>query len=96
MSDAAPPRGRRFPDPDCRWRGIDVARMQACADAVFALVPALRFLRATPAATIGDLEAAMKGLLPFAVTFLMLAMVLGGRRGRRQRRLVPARAEPSA
>ncbi|HEX5054309.1 MAG TPA: TMEM175 family protein [Planctomycetota bacterium] len=75
MSDVATARGQRFLDRDFRWRGTDVSRMEAFADAVFALVLALLFLRATPPENIGELKATMKGLLPFVVTFVLLAMV---------------------
>lgn len=75
MSEALPGKARRFLDPDFRWRGTEVSRMEAFADAVFALVLALLFLRATPPENIGELKAAMKGLLPFAITFALLAMV---------------------
>lgn len=49
--------------------------MEAFADAVFALVLALLFLQAEPPHDMADLQAAMKALLPFAVTFVLLAMV---------------------
>lgn len=75
MTEGPVPRSRRFLDRDFRWRGTDVTRMEAFGDAVFALVLALLFLRAVPPQTIGELMATMKGLLPFAITFALLAMV---------------------
>jgi hypothetical protein len=75
MQDGEPVRGRRFLDRGFRWRSHEVSRIEAFADAVFALVLGLLFLRAIPPETIGDLKATMKGLLPFAVTFALLAMV---------------------
>lgn len=49
--------------------------MEALADAVFALVLALLFLQSTPPTSFRELAAALKALVPFAVTFTLLAMV---------------------
>jgi hypothetical protein len=70
-----PPRARRWLDPDFRWRGTDISRMEALADGVFALALALLFLQATPPANLRDLLAAVKASIPFAITFVLLAML---------------------
>jgi hypothetical protein len=75
MTAAEPQRASRFLDRDFRWRGTDVSRMEALADAVFALVLALLFLQTVPPANVRELEAALKGLVPFTITFTLLAMV---------------------
>ena len=75
MQTATAPQARRWLDRDFRWRGTDVSRMEAFADAVFAIVLALLFLQTKVPANFGELKAAMKGLLPFGVTFVLLAMV---------------------
>lgn len=73
--DTNVPRARRLLDPNFRWRGSDVSRMEAFADAVFALVLALLFLRAQPPVDMAELSAALKNLVPFAATFAVLGMV---------------------
>lgn len=73
--DSVPSLARRWLDPHFRWRGTDVSRMEAFADAVFAIVLALLFLQAKPPENLGELKAAMLALVPFAVTFTLLAMV---------------------
>lgn len=75
MAEEQPPRARRFLDRDFRWRGTEMSRMEALADAVFALVLALLFLQATPPASLGDLTVALENCVPFAITFSLLAMV---------------------
>jgi hypothetical protein len=75
MVDDHPPRARRFLDPDFRWRGTEVSRMEALADAVFALALALLFLQAAPPANLHELKATLMSLVPFAITFTLLAMV---------------------
>lgn len=57
------------------WRGHGVTRLEGFADAVFAIVLALLFLRASPPESFGDLKAAMKALVPFAATFAIVAYV---------------------
>jgi hypothetical protein len=69
-----PPSPRRL-DPFFRWRGTGVSRLEGFCDAVFAIVLALLFLRAAPPETFGQLEAAMKALVPFAATFAIIAYV---------------------
>lgn len=66
---------RRLVDPDFRWRGTDVSRLEGFSDAVFAIVLALLFLRAAPPESFTDLTAAMKALVPFALTFAIIAWV---------------------
>src|ERR1051325_5431608 len=75
MAEEHPPRARRFLDADFRWRGTDVTRMEAIADAVFALVLALLFLQAAPPANFREVKTALFSFLPFAMTFTLLAMV---------------------
>lgn len=75
MAEAtAPPTPRRI-DRDFRWRGDNVSRLESFSDAVFAIVLALLFLRAAPPETFGELEAAMKALVPFVATFAIIAYV---------------------
>lgn len=71
----SPPTTRRLIDPWFRWRGTSVSRMEAFSDAVFAIVLALLFLRSAPPETFRDLEVAMKGLVPFAASFAIVAYV---------------------
>ncbi len=75
MTRAEPPTGRRFLDRHFRWRGTEVSRTEAFADAVFALVLALLFLQTRPPENLGELRVAMRSLVPFAITFLLLTMV---------------------
>jgi hypothetical protein len=75
MTAAEPVAGRRFLDPHFRWRGHEVSRMEAFADAVFGLVVALLFLQTKVPENLAELKAAMMSLVPFAVTFVLLAMV---------------------
>lgn len=58
-----------------RWRGREVSRLEGFSDAVFAIVLALLFLRAAPPETFADLKATMKGLVPFAATFAIVAWI---------------------
>lgn len=74
MSDSAPVVPRFF-DRHFRWRSHSVTRLEGFTDAVFAIVLALLFLRAAPAENFTELRAAMKSLLPFAVTFTIIAYV---------------------
>lgn len=74
MDDAAP-RSRRWIDRHFRWRGREGSRLEGFSDAVFAIVLALLFLRAVPPEDFDDLEAAMKGLVPFAACFAIIAWV---------------------
>lgn len=66
---------RRLIDPWFRWRGTSVSRLEAFSDAVFAIVLALLFLRSAPPETFADLVVAMKGLVPFAASFAIVAYV---------------------
>src|SRR5262245_47066255 len=75
MTAAEPGTSRRFLDPHFRWRGHEVTRMEAFADAVFGLVVALLFLWTKVPENLAELKAAMLSLVPFAVTFVLLAMV---------------------
>lgn len=62
-------------DPNFTWRGTGVSRLEGFCDAVFAIVLALLFLRSAPPETYGDLRAAMKSLVPFALCFAIIAYV---------------------
>ena len=75
MASDPVPSGRRFLDPHFRWRGTDVTRTEAFADAVFAIVLTLLFLQSKVPECLAELKAAMLSLVPFAVTFTMVAMV---------------------
>lgn len=66
---------RRLLDPHFRWRGTDVSRPEAFADAVFAIVFTLLFLQAKVPESLAELKAAMLSLVPFAITFTLLTMV---------------------
>ena len=74
MSDSVPVAPRFF-DRHFRWRSHSVSRLEGFTDAVFAIVLALLFLRAAPAENFTELRAAMKSLVPFAVTFTIIAYV---------------------
>jgi hypothetical protein len=69
------PAAPRFLDRHFRWRGANVSRVEAFSDAVFAIALALLFLQATVPTSFDDLEAAMKGLVPFAACFAIIAYV---------------------
>ena len=56
---AASPAAPRLIDRAFRWRGSGVSRLESFTDAVFAIVLALLFLRATPSETFAELEVAM-------------------------------------
>lgn len=75
MIATEPTGAQRFLDRHFRWRGTEVSRTEAFADAVFALVLALLFLQSRPPENLGELQAAMRALVPFAVTFVLLTMV---------------------
>jgi hypothetical protein len=72
---AASPAAPRLIDRAFRWRGSGVSRLESFTDAVFAIVLALLFLRATPSETFAELEVAMKALVPFAASFAIVAYV---------------------
>lgn len=74
MSDSVPV-APRFLDRHFRWRSHSVSRLEGFTDAVFAIVLALLFLRAAPAENFTELRAAMKSLVPFAVTFTIIGYV---------------------
>lgn len=69
------PQPLRRLDANFRWRGGEVSRLEAFSDAVFAIVLALLFLRAAPPESFAELRAAMKGLVPFAATFAIIAYI---------------------
>jgi uncharacterized membrane protein len=75
MDRPPPPTSPRLLDPHFRWRASSSSRLEGFADAVFAIVLALLFLRAAPPESFGDLRAAMKALVPFAASFAIIAYV---------------------
>jgi uncharacterized membrane protein len=66
--------GRRL-DKHFRWRGTEVSRVEAIADAVFGLVLAMLLLKEHPPESFADLFTALKGLIPLAVTFTCIALI---------------------
>jgi hypothetical protein len=72
MADLVPAATRRL-DRHFRWRATSVSRLEGFSDAVFAIVLALLFLRAAPPETFGELQTAMKALVPFAACFAIVA-----------------------
>ena len=66
--------GRRL-DRHFRWRGTEVSRVEAIADAVFGLVLAMLLLQERPPDSFGAMFDAIKALIPFAVTFGVIAMI---------------------
>jgi uncharacterized membrane protein len=66
--------GRRL-DKEFRWRGTEVSRVEAIADAVFGLVLAMLLLNEHPPEKLADLFVAMKSLIPLSLTFVFVAMV---------------------
>jgi uncharacterized membrane protein len=72
---ASIPTQPRLIDRHFRWRGTSVTRLESFSDAVFAIVLALLFLRAAPPETFTDLQAAMKALVPFGLTFAIVGYV---------------------
>ncbi len=78
MSAAAPAPAPTVPrrlDRHFRWRGTEVSRLENFCDAVFAIVLALLFLRAMPPESFRELQVAMRGLVPFAACFAIIAYV---------------------
>lgn len=74
MDSAAASGTRRF-DHLFRWRCKEVSRVEAIADAVFGLVMAMLLLRERVPESFAALTETTKSLLPFAVTFAIIAMV---------------------
>jgi len=74
MHVSDPRQSQRWLDRHFRWRGTEVTRMEAFADSVFALVLALTFLQEVPK-SFGQLKEAIWGLIPFGITFVILAMI---------------------
>lgn len=74
MHSAAAAGSRRF-DRLFRWRSTEVSRVEAIADAVFGLVMAMLLLRERAPESLADLAVAAKSLLPFAVTFAIIAAI---------------------
>lgn len=62
--------GARF-----RWRGHEVARVEALSDAVFAFAVTLLVVSLEVPHTFDELWEAMRGFVPFAISFAMLFLV---------------------
>lgn len=75
MSEPEPHKPGRRLDKHFRWRGTEVSRVEAIADAVFGLVLAMLLLNEHPPESFAGLTAAIKSLIPFAVTFTCIAMI---------------------
>ena len=75
MSEPEPHKPGRRLDRRFRWRGTEVSRVEAIADAVFGLVLAMLLLNEHPPDSFAGLFVAMKSLIPFAITFTFVAMV---------------------
>jgi uncharacterized membrane protein YiaA len=58
-----------------RWRGHEVARIEALSDAVFAFAVTLLVVSLEVPRTFDELWETMRGFLPFAVSFAMLFLV---------------------
>jgi hypothetical protein len=58
-----------------RWRGHEVARVEALSDAVFAFAVTLLVVSLEVPRTFDELWETMRGFLPFAVSFAMLFLV---------------------
>lgn len=74
MDSVAAAGTRRF-DHLFRWRCKEVSRVEAIADAVFGLVMAMLLLRERAPESWSDVIVATKSLLPFAVTFAIIATI---------------------
>src|SRR5262245_42712946 len=75
MSELEPHKPGRRLDKHFRWRGTEVSRVEAIADAVFGLVLAMLLLKEHTPESFGALFVAMKGLAPLAVTFTAVALI---------------------
>ncbi len=58
-----------------RWRGHEVARVEALSDAVFAFAVTLLVVSLEVPRTFDELWEAMRGFVPFAISFAMLFLV---------------------
>lgn len=58
-----------------RWRGHEVARIEALSDAVFAFAVTLLVVSLEVPRTFDELMEVMSGFVPFAITFAMLFLV---------------------
>lgn len=75
MSESPDRPPRQWIDRHFRWRGRDVTRIEGLTDGVFAIVLALLFLRSEAPTNFDELGSAMKSLVPFAATFVIIAYV---------------------
>ena len=75
MSELEPHKPGRRLDKHFRWRGTEVSRVEAIADAVFGLVLAMLLLNEHTPDSFSGMFVAVKALIPFGVTFAFIAMV---------------------
>src|SRR6516225_4095824 len=63
------------PEPHFRWRGGEITRLEGFTDAVFAFAVTLLIVSLEVPRTFSQLAQTMKGFVPFAVCFGLLAHV---------------------
>jgi uncharacterized membrane protein len=63
------------PEPDFRWRGGEISRLEAFTDAVFALAVTLLIVSLEVPKTFSELVLTMKDFVPFAMCFGLLAQL---------------------
>ena len=58
-----------------RWRGGEIARIEGLSDAVFAFAVTLLVVSLEVPKTFNELDAVMRGFMPFAISFALLMQV---------------------
>src|SRR3954452_8465212 len=58
-----------------RWRGGEIARIEGLSDAVFAFAVTLLVVSLEVPKTFNELQALMRGVFPFAISFALLMQV---------------------
>jgi uncharacterized membrane protein len=58
-----------------RWRSHEISRIEGLSDAVFAFAVTLLIISLEVPRTFGELQQAMRGFLPFALSFAMLLFI---------------------